>query len=126
MYGKTHHKKQRYLCKDCSRQFVEHNGHWISEEKRGYIEGLLRERISLRGICRALGVSMTWLMSFAASVWEQTPDDLGVDLELLENLSDEELQNVEIQLDEMWSCIRSKTNGPNYVTSAACRIFCPR
>ena len=110
MYGTTHHKKQRYRCKECSRQFVENNDHWISEEKRVYIEGLLRERVSLRAICRALHVSMTWLVDFAATIWEQTPDDLGADLDLLENLSDEELQDVEIQLDEMWSFVGNKKN----------------
>ncbi|MBC6993837.1 IS1 family transposase [Lewinella lacunae] len=110
MYGKTHHQKQRFRCKDCNRQFVVDNGHLISKEKRGYIERLLSERVSLRGICRSMEVSMTWLMNFAASIWEQTPDNLGVDYELLENLSDEELQSVEIQLDEMWSFVGCKKN----------------
>ncbi|MBC6996775.1 IS1 family transposase [Lewinella lacunae] len=110
MYGKTHHQKQRFRCKDCNRQFVVDNGHLISKEKRGYIERLLSERVSLRGICRSMEVSMTWLMNFAASIWEQTLDNLGVDYELLENLSDEELQSVEIQLDEMWSFVGCKKN----------------
>ena len=30
----------------------------ISEDKRGLIERLLGERISLRGICRAVGVTL--------------------------------------------------------------------
>ena len=49
-------------------------------------------------------------MNFTASVWDQTPDDLGVDWELLDNLSDEELQSVDIQLDEMWSFVGNKEN----------------
>lgn len=110
MYGKTHHTKQRYRCKDCGRQFVAENNHSISQEKRDQIERLLRERISLRGICRAMQVSITWLMNFAASVWEQTPDNLGVDWDLLENLTEEELQSVELQVDEMWSYVGRKKN----------------
>ena len=110
MYGQTHHDKQRFRCKDCGRQFVAENNHWVSSKKRDYIERMLRERISLRAICRVMEVSMTWLMNFAASVWDQTPDDLGVDWELLDNLSDEELQSVDIQLDEMWSFVGSKKN----------------
>ena len=110
MYGKTHYGKQRYRCKECLRQFVESDNHTVSVEKRGYIENLLRERISLRGICRSLGVSMTWLMSFAASIWETTPADIGVDWELLANLSDDELQSIELQVDEMWSFVGNKKN----------------
>ena len=110
MYGQTHHDKQRFRCKDCGRQFVAENNHWVSKEKRDYIEKMLRERISLRAICRVMAVSMTWLMNFAASIWDQTPDDLGANLDLLENLSDEELQDVEIQLDEMWSFVDNKKN----------------
>ncbi|CAH0999091.1 hypothetical protein LEM8419_00386 [Neolewinella maritima] len=103
MYGHTHHRKQRYRRKDCQRQFVSRNDHWIDERTRTYIEQLLRERISLRAICRAMQVSMTWLMNFAASIWEQTPADLGVNYELLDNLTEEELRGVELELDEMWS-----------------------
>jgi insertion element IS1 protein InsB len=36
----------------------------ISSEQRTLIEHLRRERISLRGICRAVGVSLTWLLHF--------------------------------------------------------------
>ena len=108
MYGHTHYGKQRYQCKDCQRQFVACNDHWIDEQTRTYIERLLRERISLRAICRAMQVSMTWLMDFAASIWEQTPTDLGVEWELLDNLMEEELQDLELQVDEMWSFVDRK------------------
>ena len=110
MYGHTHHGKQRYRCNDCQRQFVATNDHWIDAKTRQYIEGLLRERISLRAICRAMQVSMTWLIDFASSIWEQTPEDLGVDWDLLDNLSEEELQSVELQVDEMWSFVGRKRN----------------
>jgi hypothetical protein len=37
----------------------------IGEEQRTLVERLLREKISLHGICRAVGVSIRWLMGFA-------------------------------------------------------------
>jgi hypothetical protein len=36
----------------------------ISYEQRTLIEHLLRERLSRRGLCRAVGVSLTWLLHF--------------------------------------------------------------
>ncbi|WP_454557407.1 IS1/IS1595 family N-terminal zinc-binding domain-containing protein [Neolewinella lacunae] len=38
MYGKIHHQKQYFRCKDCNRKFVVDESHWINKEKRGYIE----------------------------------------------------------------------------------------
>ena len=39
-------------------------GHIVSDDQRTLIEQLLRERISLRSICRAVGVSLPWLLHF--------------------------------------------------------------
>ena len=64
----------------------------------------------LSAICRAMQVSVTCLMDFAASIWEQTPADLGVDWEVLDNLTEEELQDVELQVDEMWLFVGRKMN----------------
>ncbi len=36
----------------------------IDEEQCAVVERLLRENISLRGLCCTLGVSMRWLMDF--------------------------------------------------------------
>src|SRR5712692_10693783 len=55
--GHTRHGKQNHQCKACERQFgATAEDHLISEAQRTMIEHLLRERISLRGICRAVGV----------------------------------------------------------------------
>jgi hypothetical protein len=40
----------------------------------------LRERISLRGICRAVGVSLTWLLHFMVECFVTRPDHLPVRL----------------------------------------------
>ena len=53
-------------------------GRLISDEQRTMIEHLLRERISLRGICRAVGVSLTWLLHFMVERFAACPDDLHV------------------------------------------------
>ena len=37
----------------------------------------LIERISLRGICRAVGVTLKWLLGFLVQCFETLPDDLG-------------------------------------------------
>jgi insertion element IS1 protein InsB len=42
------------------------------------IKVLLLERLSLRGICRVTGVSLTWLLDFIAEVYAESPDDLNV------------------------------------------------
>ncbi|TXF80977.1 IS1 family transposase [Neolewinella aurantiaca] len=76
--GKTYYGKQNHKCKDCNRQFVANNQHSITDQRREDVSALLLERISLRGICRSMGVSLTWLMSYAVSVWSETPEDLGV------------------------------------------------
>ena len=47
----------------------------IAPEQRQRIAQLLCERISLRGICRAVGVSLTWLLHFLVECFTACPDD---------------------------------------------------
>ena len=55
--GRIHSGKQNHKCKACGRAFVLiPENHVITEEQQALIERLLLERISLRGICRAVGV----------------------------------------------------------------------
>ena len=42
------------------------------------IERLLRERISLRGICRVIGVGLRWLLSFIVARFTAAPADLNI------------------------------------------------
>ena len=61
--GHIHRGKQNHQCKTCGCQFVASaEAHPISDEQRTLIEHLMCERISLRGICRVVGVSLTWLL----------------------------------------------------------------
>jgi transposase-like protein len=73
--GHIHNGKQNHHCHDCGRQFVQCcEQYLISEEKRGLIERLLVERISLRGICRAVGVTLKWLLGFLVQCFAALPD----------------------------------------------------
>ena len=73
--GHTYYGKQNYRCKLCDRQFVV-RGETVSQEKRELIKSLLLERISLRGICRVLKVSLSWLIRFIKQQYQSTPEDL--------------------------------------------------
>ncbi len=107
--GHIHNGKQNRRCKKCGRQFVENpKQKLISVEKREQIRDLLLERISLRGICRSMKVSLRWLLDFIASEYEQLPDDLnyGASVETDSLL----IWSIESEVDEMWSFVRSKEN----------------
>jgi hypothetical protein len=75
--GHTRHGKQNHLCKNCERQFsAGATNRLIAAERRAEIANLLRERLSLRGICRAVGVSLTWLLHFMVERFATCPDHL--------------------------------------------------
>ena len=67
------------------------------------VEHLLRERISLRGICRAVGVSLTWLLHFMVDRFATSPDDLHG--RLPRRPTDVVLRRLEAEADEMWSFV---------------------
>ena len=80
----------------------------IGSEQRTMIEHLLRERISLRGICRAVGVSLTWLLHFMVERFAACPDDLHV--QLPRHPTDVVMRRLEAEADEMWSFVQQKAN----------------
>jgi insertion element IS1 protein InsB len=82
----------------------------ISHEQRTVIEHLLRERISLRGICRAVGVSLTWLLHFMIECFAACPDHLYV--RLPNRPTDVVMRRLEAEADEMWSFVQQKANKP--------------
>jgi IS1 family transposase len=106
--GHTHYGKQNHRCKCCGRQFVLNNKHTKSEWLKSAIKKALKERISLRGICRIFGVSFTWLQSYAHWLWEQTPENLGLSSYRLGEIK--RLQVFGIQADELWSFVQKKKN----------------
>ena len=77
--GHIHNGKQNYRCKECGRSFVAHPENiLISQEKRELIKKLLLKRVSLRGICRSVGVSLRWLLGFIVEVYKESPDSLNI------------------------------------------------
>ena len=107
--GHTRPGKQNHQCKACERQFgATAEDHLISNERRSMVEHLLRERISLRGICRAVGVSLTWLLHFMVERFAACPDDLHV--RVPHRPTDVVLRRLEAEADEMWSFVKKKAN----------------
>ena len=107
--GHTRHGKQHHLCKKCERQFSAGAANrLIAAERRAEIENLLRERLSLRGICRAVGVSLTWLLHFMVECFASCPDHLH--LRLPTRPATVWMYKLEAEADEMWSCVQKKAN----------------
>jgi transposase-like protein len=77
--GHIHNGKQRFKCRDCGRQFVEHpRKKVIPSETRELIDRLLLERISLAGIARATQVSEPWLQAYVNQKYAQVPRQVEV------------------------------------------------
>jgi insertion element IS1 protein InsB len=107
--GHTHNGKQQHQCKACPRQFVQcSEPYLISDETRALIERLLRERISLRGICRAVGVGLKWLLGFIVQCFEALPDHLHV--QPITCNADIMIRRLEVEADEMSSFVQKKAN----------------
>jgi insertion element IS1 protein InsB len=101
--GHIHNGRQNHQCNNCGRQFVKNSRqkripYWQKE----LVKKLLLERISLRGICRVMSVSLTWLLDFFLVVTNEIPKDLGV--------VKPEKSKLTLELDEMWSFVGKKKN----------------
>ena len=105
--GHTHYGKQNYQCPACPRQFVQDSQH-IEDETKALVKRLLLERLSLRGICRVTGISLTWLLQFIAQVYEHLPDDLGV--EPISPKRRIRLLRLKAEVDERWSFVGSRAH----------------
>lgn len=106
-------KKQRFCCKDCKRKFVKKGQLWfISTEQKDYIDGLLAERISLRGICRVVKISLQWLLIYIKNLYAALPDDLNFKPAINRVKKGDKIyiKLIDSELDEMWSFVGRKTN----------------
>jgi len=105
--GHTHYGKQNYQCLECGRQFVNHSQR-IDAQTRDQIKKLLLERLSLRGICRVMNVSLQWLLPFIAQLYQELPDDLyGQPSSPQRRIG---LLGLQAEADEMWSFVGKKVN----------------
>jgi len=63
--GSNANGKKKFLCKDCSRQFVENpQNRRISDAEWRIVDKLLLEKISMAGIARAVSISKRWLQEY--------------------------------------------------------------
>jgi insertion element IS1 protein InsB len=107
--GHIHNGKQNHHCHDCGRQFVQGcEQYLISDDKRSLIERLLVERISLRGICRAVGVTLKWFLGFLVQCFKALPDHLHV--HPVSCTRDVLIQRLEVEADELASFVQKKAN----------------
>jgi IS1 family transposase/transposase-like protein len=102
--GHTYYGKQNYQCKLCDRQFVVRHQR-VSPEKQELIKSLLLERISLRGICRVLEVSLAWLINFIERLYLSTPADLQFAVPAAA-----EIEIFCLEADELWSFVGCRAN----------------
>ncbi len=109
--GHFHTGKQNRRGKLCGRAFVlSPANHLLTEEQRTLIERLLLERISLRGICQAVGVGLRWLLQSMGERFEAAREHLYVMSP--SGTQTVILQRLEAELDEIWSRVGQKANRP--------------
>jgi insertion element IS1 protein InsB len=107
--GHIHNGKQNQQCHACGRQFVDCFEHYlISEDTRALIERLLVERISLRGICPAVCVTLKWLVGFLAQCFEALPDHLNV--QPVSRTQAVVIQRLEAEADKMQGFVKKREN----------------
>ena len=107
--GHTRHGKQNHQCQACERQLVAMaDDRRITDAQCTLIERLLCERLSLRGICRAVGVSLTWLLHFMVERFAACPDDLHG--RVPHRPTDVVRRRLEAEADEMWSLVKKKAH----------------
>jgi hypothetical protein len=68
----------------------------------------LRERLSLRGICRAVGVSLTWLLYFMVECFASCTDHLHVRLPA--SPAHVLIYKLKAEADEMYIFVQKKAN----------------
>jgi len=110
-HGHIHNGQQNHHGHDCGRQFVQCCEHYlIADDTRSLIARLLVERISLRGSCRAVGVTLKWLLGFLVQCFEALPDHLHV--QPVSCPRDVLMQRLEVEADARASCVQKKANKP--------------
>jgi insertion element IS1 protein InsB len=109
--GHLHTGKQHPQCQAWGRPCVLHaDNRVINEEQRTLVARLLHENISLRGICRAVGVSIRWLRDFMVACFQALSDHLPV--QPVTSPCDVLMGHLEAEADELWRFVQQKTNRP--------------
>ncbi len=115
--------KRRYKCKSCLKRYVEGGkDFFIDQDKIELIDRLLLERLSLRGICRAVKVSLCWLLSYIKRLYDKVPEDLHFKplIKAIKEQGKCYIRLIKSELDEMWSFVKKKEN-KKWIWLAQCR-----
>ena len=108
-HGHTRHGKQYDQWKACGRQCAaDARDRRIAPAQRRHIAQLLCARLSLRGMCRPVGVSLTWLFHCMVECFPVCPDDLHVPLPPRPTAV--RLSRLEAEADERWSVVQKKAD----------------
>ena len=77
--GRNRSGSPNFLCRGCGRQFVARPRKGpVPDQTKDLIRRLLRERMALRAVARAVGVSRSWLQRFANALYrDETPWEPG-------------------------------------------------
>lgn len=73
--GRLRSGSPQLLCRGCGRRFVPNpKREPVTDARRDLVRRLLRERVSLRGIARATGLSRSWVQGFVNALYrDETP-----------------------------------------------------
>jgi IS1 family transposase len=105
-------------CTDCKRHLTIGGKDWfVSDEQIVLVGKLLLERISLRGICRVVGISLSWLLGHLSDLYEKQPDHLNYRTEKGAGFI---LKRLILEVDEMWTFVGKKAN-KQWVWIVQCR-----
>lgn len=100
--GSNANGKKKFLCKDCSRQFVENpQNKRISAAEWRIVDNLLLERISLAGIARAVSISKRWIQEYVKKKRNEVKKEAF-------NMSRN--GKIFIEADEMWTFVGNRGN----------------
>src|SRR5262249_35235511 len=107
--GPIHTGKQNHRGKVCGWAFVLLcEKQILTEGQRALIERLLLERLPLRGICRAAGVGLPWLLQVSGDRFAAAPDHLNV--QPTTGTQSVLLHRLAAEADELWSFVGSKAH----------------
>jgi insertion element IS1 protein InsB len=105
--------KPRYRCKDCKKTFVEDGLNWfIPDTTKTLINDMLLERLSLRGICRVVKVSLRWLLVYIKKIYAELPECLNCKISpsTIRQGDKVYIQLIDCQADELWSFVYRRDN----------------
>lgn len=111
--GFTSSLKPCNKCKNCNYKFVKNGTDWyVNLPDKELIKRLLLERISLRGICRVMQISKTWLLSYIRELYAELPEDLNFAWVFKKTLHKGSfyIKMIDNEADELWSFVQNKDN----------------